>query len=233
MSDQERLNNGSLVPAGLNGLAPVAATNPLVSRGVADLSRLRFERLKALHAEVVASAKAVVASQDKARRLRYEAVQGFDTPVPHLESTQPTEPLGCAGEPPHLTSLTLWVKSRGGVATALIPRNAPIPTKKNWLLTTVADNQTSVAVEVFQGERPMPRDDRKIGQFYVDGILPAPRGVPQIEVIFDLDANGILHVSAKDLGTGKENKVRIDPLYDLSGVEIKKELRRAANSGIP
>ena len=103
-----------------------------------------------------------------------------------------------------LPPLSLSIETMGGVATRLIERNTTIPTKKSQIFSTAADNQTAVDINVVQGERQFAKDNKSLGQFRLDGIPPAPRGVPQIEVTFDIDANGIVNVSAKDLGTGKE-----------------------------
>jgi molecular chaperone DnaK len=119
-----------------------------------------------------------------------------------------------------VTPLTLGLETMGGVRTALIERNTTIPTKKSQIFSTAADNQPQVDIKVLQGERPMARDNKTIGTFSLDGIPPAPRGVPQIEVTFDIDANGILHVTAKDLGTGKEQKIRITASSGLTQEEI-------------
>ncbi len=108
-----------------------------------------------------------------------------------------------------VTPLSLGIETLGGVFTKLIERNTTIPTRKSEIFSTAADNQTSVEVHVLQGEREMARDNRTLGKFHLVGIPPAPRGVPQVEVTFDIDANGIVHVSAKDLGTGKEQKITI------------------------
>ena len=108
-----------------------------------------------------------------------------------------------------VTPLSLGIETLGGVTTVLIPRNTTIPTKKSEVFSTADDNQTTVEIHVLQGEREMARDNRTLGKFHLDGIPPAPRGTPQIEVTFDIDANGIVHVSAKDLGTGKEQSMTI------------------------
>ncbi len=120
-----------------------------------------------------------------------------------------------------VTPLSLGIETLGGVMTKLIERNTTIPTKKTEIFSTAADNQTSVEIHVLQGEREMARDNKTIGRFHLDGIPPAPRGVPQIEVSFDLDANGILNVSAKDKATGKEQSIRIEASSGLSEDEIE------------
>ncbi len=121
-----------------------------------------------------------------------------------------------------VTPLSLGIETLGGVFTRLIEANTTIPTKKSEVFSTASDNQPSVEIHVLQGERPMAKDNRTIGRFHLDGIPPAPRGMPQIEVTFDIDANGILHVTAKDKGTGKEQKIRIEASSGLSDAEIKK-----------
>lgn len=121
-----------------------------------------------------------------------------------------------------VTPLSLGIETLGGVFTKLIESNTTIPTKKSETFSTAADNQPSVEIHVLQGERPMAKDNRTIGRFHLDGIPPAPRGVPQIEVTFDIDANGILHVSAKDKGTGKEQKIRIEASSGLTDAEIQR-----------
>jgi molecular chaperone DnaK len=126
-----------------------------------------------------------------------------------------------------VTPLTLGIMTAGDVATAMIPRNTTIPSKKTQVFSTYSDNQPGVEIVVLQGERPMARDNKNLGTFKLDGIPPAPRGTPQIEVTFDIDANGILHVSAKDLGTQKEQKITIQGSSGLSKEEVEKMTKEA------
>jgi molecular chaperone DnaK len=126
-----------------------------------------------------------------------------------------------------VTPLSLGIETLGGVTTKLIERNTTIPTRKSEIFTTAADNQPSVEIHVLQGERDMARDNRTLGRFQLTGLPPAPRGVPQIEVGFDIDANGIVNVSAKDLGTGKEQKITITASSGLAKDEIDKMVRDA------
>jgi molecular chaperone DnaK len=126
-----------------------------------------------------------------------------------------------------VTPLSLGIETMGGVMTTLIPRNTTIPTRKSEIFSTASDNQTSVEVHVLQGERSLARDNRTLGKFHLVGLPPAPRGVPQIEVTFDIDANGIVNVSAKDLGTGKEQKITITATSGLNKDEVERMMKDA------
>ncbi|HYE88711.1 MAG TPA: Hsp70 family protein, partial [Vicinamibacterales bacterium] len=126
-----------------------------------------------------------------------------------------------------VTPLSLGIETMGGIMTSLIQRNTTIPTRKSEVFSTASDNQTSVEVHVVQGERPLARDNRTLGRFHLVGLPPAPRGVPQIEVTFDIDANGIVNVSAKDLGTQKEQKITITASSGLSKDEVERMMREA------
>ena len=127
-----------------------------------------------------------------------------------------------------VTPLSLSIETMGGVATRLIERNTTIPTKKSQVFSTAADNQSAVDIHVLQGERQFAKDNKTLGQFRLDGIAPAPRGIPQIEVTFDIDANGIVNVSAKDLGTGKEQHITITAGSNMSDADIDKAIKEAA-----
>jgi molecular chaperone DnaK len=127
-----------------------------------------------------------------------------------------------------VTPLSLAIETLGGVATVMIARNTTIPTRKTETFSTAADNQTTVEVHVVQGERPMAKDNKTLGKFQLTGIPPAPRGVPQVEVVFDIDANGILHVTAKDKATNAERQIRIEASSGLSEADIKRAIDDAA-----
>jgi molecular chaperone DnaK len=126
-----------------------------------------------------------------------------------------------------VTPLSLGLETLGGVMTKLIERNTTVPTSKSQVFSTAADNQTSVEVHVLQGERPMANDNKSLGRFHLDGIPPAPRGVPQVEVTFDIDANGILHVKALEKATNKEQKITISGTSNMSEAEIEKMRKEA------
>jgi molecular chaperone DnaK len=126
-----------------------------------------------------------------------------------------------------VTPLSLGIETLGGVTTVLIPRNTTIPAKKSEIFSTATDNQSSVEVHVLQGERSMARDNRTMGRFHLTGLAPAPRGVPQIEVTFDIDANGIVNVTAHDKATGKEQKITISGASGLSKEEVAAKVKEA------
>ena len=129
-----------------------------------------------------------------------------------------------------MTPLSLGIETMGGVMTKIIDRNTTIPTKKSQIFSTAADGQTQVEINVLQGEREFARDNKQLGLFKLDGIAPAPRGVPQIEVTFDIDANGIVNVSAQDKGTGKQQHITISSSGNMSKDDIENAVRDAEKS---
>jgi molecular chaperone DnaK len=131
-----------------------------------------------------------------------------------------------------VTPLSLSIETYGGVATPMIPKNTTVPTAKSQVFSTAADNQTSVEVHVLQGERPMAGDNKTLAKFILDGIPPSPRGIPQVEVTFDIDANGILNVSAKDKASGKVQSVKVEASSNLSKEEIEKLKKEAAEHAV-
>ena len=198
--------------------------------------------------QALADAKLTAAEIDKVILVggptRMPIVYNFVKKVTGIEPERGVDPMECvamgaavqggvlAGEVKDVllldvTPLSLGIETLGGVFTKLIDRNTTIPTKKSQVFSTAADNQTAVDIHILQGERPLARDNKSLGQFQLMGILPAPRGMPQIEVIFDIDANGIVHVTAKDKGTGKETSIKIVASQKLNEAEIEKMKKEA------
>jgi len=210
----------------------VEATAEPVTRALSDAGLTASDLSKVL---LVGGSTRIPAVQDKVRQLTgHEPSKNLnpDECVAIGASIQGGKLAGDAGAGDVLlldvTPLTLSIETMGGIATPLIPRNTTIPTKKSQIFSTAADNQTAVDINVVQGERKFARDNKSLGQFRLDGIPPAMRGVPQIEVTFDIDANGIVNVSAKDLGTGKEQHITITSGSSMSDAEIDKAVKEAA-----
>ena len=210
----------------------VELTAEPVRRALADAGLTASELSKVL---LVGGSTRIPAVQDKVKQLTgHEPSKSLnpDECVALGASVQGGKLAGDAGAGDILlldvTPLSLSIETMGGVATRLIERNTTIPTKKSQIFSTAADNQTAVDINVVQGERQFAKDNKSLGQFRLDGIPPAPRGVPQIEVTFDIDANGIVNVSAKDLGTGKEQHITITAGSNMSDDDIDKAVKEAA-----
>ena len=210
----------------------VAKTAEPVTRALSDAGLSASELSKVL---LVGGSTRIPAVQDKVRQLTgHEPSKSLnpDECVALGASVQGGKLAGDAGAGDILlldvTPLSLSIETMGGIATRLIERNTTIPTKKSQIFSTAADNQTAVDINVVQGERQFAKDNKSLGQFRLDGIPPARRGVPQIEVTFDIDANGIVNVSAKDLGTGKEQHITITAGSNMSDAEIDKAVKEAA-----
>ena len=210
----------------------VEKTAEPVQRALSDAGLQASELSKVL---LVGGSTRIPAVQDKVRQLTgHEPSKSLnpDECVALGASVQGGKLAGDAGAGDILlldvTPLSLSIETMGGVATRLIERNTTIPTKKSQIFSTAADNQTAVDINVVQGERQFAKDNKSLGQFRLDGIPPAPRGVPQIEVTFDIDANGIVNVSAKDLGTGKEQHITITAGSNMSDDDIDKAVKEAA-----
>ncbi len=210
----------------------VEATAEPVRRALSDAGLTASELSKVL---LVGGSTRIPAVQDKVKQLTgHEPNKSLnpDECVALGASVQGGKLAGDAGAGDILlldvTPLSLSIETMGGIATRLIERNTTIPTKKSQIFSTAADNQTAVDINVVQGERQFAKDNKSLGQFRLDGIPPARRGVPQIEVTFDIDANGIVNVSAKDLGTGKEQHITITAGSNMSDADIDKAVREAA-----
>ena len=209
----------------------VEKTAEPVQRALSDAGLQASELSKVL---LVGGSTRIPAVQDKVRQLTgHEPSKSLnpDECVALGASVQGGKLAGDAGAGDILlldvTPLSLSIETMGGIATRLIERNTTIPTKKSQIFSTAADNQTSVEVHVLQGEREFAKDNKTLGMFHLDGIMPARRGVPQIEVTFDIDSNGIVHVSAKDLGTGKEQHISITASSNMSKDDIDKAVKEA------
>nr|WP_027872302.1 molecular chaperone DnaK [[Eubacterium] cellulosolvens] len=210
----------------------VEATAEPVTKALADAGMTASDLGKVL---LVGGSTRIPAVQDKVRQLTGQEPSKSLNPDECVAIGASVQGAKLAGDSSagdilllDVTPLTLSIETMGGIATPLIERNTTIPTKKSQIFSTAADNQTAVDINVVQGERKFARDNKSLGQFRLDGIPPAMRGVPQIEVTFDIDANGIVNVSAKDLGTGKEQHITITSGSSMSDEEIDKAVKEAA-----